>query len=290
MVSVLIPVFNREKIIYETIESIQSQSYQNWECILVDDGSTDNSIGVMKNMAAEDSRLRIFERPAASKKGAATCRNLAFEHSQGKFIQYFDSDDLMKPTMLSDKVALLKSKPELDFVVSKMGEFDDNGPIEFEDYHLFSENLTQDFLNYKVYFLTPGPLFKRSFLESFEVKFDELLDRRQEREFYTRIILSRPKYLYSDTIHCMRRIHSNSIKSIHDSIASIEQVKSKFNFYKQISRNSSFKYSKVLNEHHGKEVFRMALVFIKEGQIRWAALALKLYIDLIRTKNRVPFV
>lgn len=280
MVSVLIPVYNREKIIHETIQSIQSQTYQNWECVFVDDGSTDKSLDLLKKIATEDPRIRFFERPASRKKGAATCRNIAYQYAQGEYIQYFDSDDLMSPVMLAEKVAALKSQPDLDFVVSKMGSFDENGVREFVDYPVRSENLIEDFLNYKVYFLTPGPLFRRRFLDQFKVKFDESLDRRQEREFYTRIVLASPNYIDLDTVHCQRRMHVESINFIHDSLSSLDKVKSKFMFYKRLSFNTDFRFSNIFFAHHGEEVLRMGLVFVREFQVLRAVEAFKLYMTM----------
>lgn len=281
LVSILIPVFNREHLVLETVKSIQSQHYENWECIIVDDGSTDHILTVLSKVAQEDSRIKVFQRPQKNIKGAASCRNLAYNYSSGEFIQYFDSDDIMFPSMLLDKVETLNKHPKLDFLVSKMGMFDENGAKEFVDYPLTSSNVKEDFLKYKLYFLTPGPLFRRSFLDAFEVKFDEFLERRQEREFYTRIILTDPNYVGLDEVHCTRRIHLSSIKSIHDSLTPMQQVKGKFEFFKRLSLNTDFKHSNLINRYHGKEVLRMGFFFLKEWQVLKSLEVFKFYLNLV---------
>ncbi|WP_297337042.1 glycosyltransferase family 2 protein [Algoriphagus sp.] len=286
LVSILIPVFNRENLVGETISSIQNQTYTNWECVLVDDGSTDDSLKVLQDIAFHDSRVKIFSRPKDRSKGAAACRNVAFEHSHGEYIQYFDSDDLMLPTMLEEKVKLLNSNHKLDFVVSKMGRFDENGPLDLIDYPLKSSNLIEDFLTYQVFFLTPGPLFKKRFLEKFEIKFDELLHRRQEREFYTRVILENPSYLTSDQVHCLRRIHSESIKFKYDREKPSSKVWAKFMFYRSLYKNSKGNIAGLMQDYFGREISRMSLFFLRVGQVLKAIEVLRFRVELGKKANQ----
>lgn len=286
LVSILVPVFNRALIVHETVESIRNQSYQHWECVLVDDGSTDDSVEILRRIAETDSRFKVFQRPVDRIKGAASCRNFAFEMSRGELVQYFDSDDVMLSNMLEEKVARLYEESDADFLVSKMGEFDEKGPREFIDYPLSSASLIPDFLRYKVSFLTPGPIFRRAFLERFSVKFDENLQRRQEREFYTRIILSRPRFVVCDRVHCMRRIHSQSIKTNFDAMSPVKQVWAKFNFYQRLTINSAGEHSVLIEEYFGSEITRMIFFFLKEGEVRKSLKALNLRVSLWKISKR----
>ena len=77
-ISILIPVYNREFLVAETLQSIADQTYTNWECILVDDGSTDNTEAVVEGFIEEDSRFQYFKRPDTMPKGGNVCRNIAF--------------------------------------------------------------------------------------------------------------------------------------------------------------------------------------------------------------------
>ncbi|NJM80308.1 MAG: glycosyltransferase family 2 protein [Flavobacterium sp.] len=103
MISIIIPVFNRQHLIIETLVSIQNQTFQNWECIIVDDGSTDNTVEIISEQIIGDERFHLFKRPTHLKKGPSSCRNYAFSKAKGQFIQFFDSDDIMHPEHLQKK-------------------------------------------------------------------------------------------------------------------------------------------------------------------------------------------
>jgi glycosyltransferase involved in cell wall biosynthesis len=91
LISVIMPVYNTEKYLTESIESIINQSYANWELICVDDGSTDNSWYLLQKFAERDNRIKIFTQP--HKGTASAARNKALEHSTGEFVAMLDSDD-----------------------------------------------------------------------------------------------------------------------------------------------------------------------------------------------------
>lgn len=110
-VSIIIPAFNRDGLIPETLDSVISQTYQNWECVVVDDGSTDNTWNVLKSYQNKDNRFRIYKRERQPK-GAPTCRNTGFEKSSGDFVIFFDSDDLLAPWMLEKRVTDLAASPD----------------------------------------------------------------------------------------------------------------------------------------------------------------------------------
>ncbi|MDC0637800.1 glycosyltransferase, partial [Flavobacteriaceae bacterium] len=96
LVSIIIANYNRAHLIEETLDSIKNQSYTFFECIIVDDGSTDNSVNVVQNWIQGDERFQFFKRPKSIRKGANACRNWGFkEKSKGDLIKFFDSDDIM---------------------------------------------------------------------------------------------------------------------------------------------------------------------------------------------------
>jgi len=97
LVSVIIPAYNRADLVEETLDSILNQTYTNWECILVDDGSTDGTIQLLKEYALKDPRFIVLSRDDDRKKGANACRNIGLENAKGDYIIFFDSDDLMTP-------------------------------------------------------------------------------------------------------------------------------------------------------------------------------------------------
>src|SRR5690606_36721644 len=139
------------------------------------------------------------------------CRNYGLLQAGGEFVQYFDSDDVMLPTMLQEKVQYLNHHPEASFVVSRMGEFDEEGLRPAPDYSISSDHITLAFLRYKVYFLTPGHMFRSALVENFDPKFDLNLTKSQEREFYSSIMQDQPISGTLGKIHCLCSVHEASI-------------------------------------------------------------------------------
>lgn len=129
LVSVVIPVFNAARFISDTIMSVKSQTYTEWELILVDDGSTDNSLEIMQRMAAEQNRggeqIRVIELGGNQK--AAKARNRGVLEAKGRYIAFLDADDLWDPEKLSKQVAMMR---DLDCAFSFTGyEFADEDGI-----------------------------------------------------------------------------------------------------------------------------------------------------------------
>src|SRR5690606_7161596 len=103
-VSIVIPVFNRERLIAETVNSVLKQDYDNWELLLIDDGSTDSTLEIINNFSILDSRIKYFQRSQLPK-GAQTCRNLGIQKATGTYIMFMDSDDLLATFCLGQRVA-----------------------------------------------------------------------------------------------------------------------------------------------------------------------------------------
>lgn len=213
-VSILIPVYNREHLIIETLESIRSQSFLNWECILVDDYSTDNSVEVVKEFISQDSRFKLYKRPSEKLKGANACRNYGFEMSQGEFINWFDSDDIMHPEFISKKVAILSNNNTLDGVISKTMMFEDN--IENitgrENRTFLTENTLEDFLKLKISWYLPDIMWNSVFLKE-KLLFDEELLAGQDSDFYARMLIEQPKLEVVNEYLTYYRKHPQNITS-----------------------------------------------------------------------------
>lgn len=118
-ISLITPSFNRAYVIQETADSIFAQTFENWEWIIVDDGSTDNSWEKLKGYAQKDSRVKVFRRDREPK-GAAACRNIAIEKSTGEYLLFIDTDDIMASFCLEQRASAAKNNPEVDFWVFQM--------------------------------------------------------------------------------------------------------------------------------------------------------------------------
>ncbi|WP_029271373.1 glycosyltransferase family 2 protein [Flavobacterium sp. KJJ] len=124
LVSIITPTFNTEKYIRATLQSVIDQSYQNWELILVDDASTDQTVAIIKEYAQNDSRIKLTELTKNSGNGFA--RNVALEKANGKYIAYLDADDLWFTTKLEKQIQFLKAN-NLPFTFSFYDCIDEDG-------------------------------------------------------------------------------------------------------------------------------------------------------------------
>ena len=105
MVSVIIPVYNAEQYIVECVESLLKQSLKDFELILIDDGSTDNSLGICKSFARWDNRVRWYHQANA---GVSVARNRGIQEAKGEYICFVDSDDIVAPDFLEHLLSLAK--------------------------------------------------------------------------------------------------------------------------------------------------------------------------------------
>lgn len=124
LVSIIVPTYNTEKFIAKTLESVQNQSYQNWEMILTDDGSTDKTVAIIEEFAQKDSRIKLFKLP--ENRGNGFARNAALEKATGKYIAYLDADDLWFPEKLEKQIQFLKAN-NLHFTYSFYDSIDEEG-------------------------------------------------------------------------------------------------------------------------------------------------------------------
>ncbi|MCA0152364.1 glycosyltransferase family 2 protein [Winogradskyella vincentii] len=108
LVSIVTPIFNKEKVIEETIQSVLNQTYTNWELLLVNDASSDNSSNLVKKFVEQDERIKYSE--FSSNKGAAEARNYGSKMAKGEYIAFLDADDLWHKTKLEIQIQALNEK------------------------------------------------------------------------------------------------------------------------------------------------------------------------------------
>jgi glycosyltransferase involved in cell wall biosynthesis len=113
LVSVIIPAYNAEKFVAETIESVQAQTYTNWELIIVDDGSTDLSANIIKEYVNKDTRIQYWYQ-SNGRQGKA--RNYAISKAKGTHLAFIDADDLWHPKKLEKQIHVFEEYPQVDLV------------------------------------------------------------------------------------------------------------------------------------------------------------------------------
>ncbi len=117
LVSIIVPSYNYGHFLWQTIACLQMQTCTDWECIVVDDGSTDSTREVIEQFETEDPRIRYIYQSNA---GPSAARNTGLRESRGQFIQLLDSDDMIEPRKLESQVAFLNTHPEVDVVCGTM--------------------------------------------------------------------------------------------------------------------------------------------------------------------------
>ncbi len=209
LVSIIIPTFNRAHLIGETLDSVLAQTYPNWECIIVDDGSTDDTAKLIANYISKDNRFRYHHRPDGRIKGANACRNYGFELSKGEFIKWFDSDDVMLSNLLDKQI--LSFNKDVDVSVCKLTSYDFDKGISLKENRIFATYLIEDYFIGKISFYISGPLWKRSFLEEQSDLFDVSITNLDDWDFNLRMLYQKPSIVYIDEPLIQYRIHGDSL-------------------------------------------------------------------------------
>src|SRR5690606_10638879 len=109
LVSIIIPTYNRAHLISETLDSVLAQTYTNWECIVVDDGSSDNTDELLRTYCDKDDRFKYFHRPDTHRPGGNGARNYGLDNAKGDYITFLDSDDYIAHYAIEDKLKYANS-------------------------------------------------------------------------------------------------------------------------------------------------------------------------------------
>jgi len=206
LISVIIPLYNREELILETLNSIKNQAYRPVEVLIIDDHSTDNSKEACSNYAEknkEDSLNFIIE--TNSRKGAPAARNTGFKLSKGSYIQFLDSDDLLLPKKLHLDVQFLSANPSCDLIYSKCQFFDQNGKYD----SFWGRELTHNSADYFEFsWQTMCALYKREAIDKVGLWNEELVIN-QDWEYSIRFLLTNCEVKFIPEVRSLIREHSS---------------------------------------------------------------------------------
>lgn len=207
LVSIVIPAYNAANFLSETIESVLSQTYQNWELIIVDDESTDATAGIAKNYAEKDSRIRyVFQ----TNQKMASARNAGIRQAAGKYVAFLDADNLFLKDKLEDQVAFMETHPECGVCYAKIHYFygSDTSILYKNDQPQFSGNifekvLSQNFINV----LTV--LVRKDLFDQFGA-FEEGWYACDEHYVWINLAYHGAKFYYLDKVVGLLRLHSTN--------------------------------------------------------------------------------
>lgn len=192
IVSIIIPTFNAAKSIGDTLESIITQTYTYWECLVVDDGSADATVTLVAKYCKQDPRIKFFERPPHGANGGNVCRNIGIDKSQGSFLIFLDADDLLVETALERRISMFQQNPNVDALVYSTQVV----TYDLQKRHILNKDpkdvanmkaYLSMFLSYEIPWQISGPIWKKSVLTE-HGGFDEDFQRFQDVEFHTRLL------------------------------------------------------------------------------------------------------
>jgi len=211
MVSIVIPNYNKSKYIIETINSVRSQSFENWECIIVDDCSTDSSVSIIKESISNDSRFQFLENK--NNKGGSFSRNKGLDKAKGDFVLFLDADDILSSNCLENRLNHFYKNIDYDYMVFPMGTFVHRIGDSKSVWNDFNGNHLERFLSHNLPWHTMMVLWKRTCLiklNGFQVEFS----RSQDVELHTRALLNSDLQYKSHSelnVDCFFRISNERI-------------------------------------------------------------------------------
>ena len=222
LVSIVVPVYNAEKYLEQCLNSIQNQTYKNFEVILVNDGSMDHSETICKEFVEVDTRFRYFLKVNG---GASSARNFGLDHVTGDFITFIDADDWVDENHLEVLINNIKENNS-DMAVSSIKKFDNVSSFEFRVY----SNQEKYLLNYNKlnreeflvilpklihasnsYKIAVSKLFKKELVT--DVRFDESIVYGEDLDFFFKIYNNINSISYVDEVTYVYRLHDESSSS-----------------------------------------------------------------------------
>lgn len=186
LVSIMMPARNVAAVITDTIASIQAQTYKNWELVFVDDGSTDDTVAVVSELARGDSRIKVYPLPHG---GRGRARNACIERMTGEFVAVCDADDISFPERFAKQVKYLQDHPEIGAVGAHWIPFADDKPKPggaVRKFPITPQELRSAFERQKMRFHNATVMLRRSLYAKYG-GYNVELRRAQDYEFFSRL-------------------------------------------------------------------------------------------------------
>lgn len=218
-VTVIIPVFNREKYIEKALRSVMNQSYANLQVVVVDDGSTDSSSKIIMDIVKQDSRVEYYYK---ENEGVSKARNLGLDRAKGKYLLFMDSDDYIPKTYVSDLYNTIKSYPN-SLVMTRIDNLNENHKLMWTYPDLkMKANVKKNEFSYFEFLKTvliPGgysgspcnKMFVRKLLDDNHIRFDETIHYCEDQLFCVRYADSVEGFFTAETEGYKRLLHSSSM-------------------------------------------------------------------------------
>ena len=243
--AIVIPCWNEEKLLPETLDCLLKQTFQDWRAYCVDDRSTDRTADIVKAYQAKDSRIQYVCRDREPK-GGQTCRNIGVELAKGaKYLIFFDADDMVAPYCFELRVKYMETHPELDFGVFPIFAYRDD--IHEETGPVFGvktyEDDLQAMIGFNVPFHTATNIYRYDSSAKTGIKWDEKVKSYQDVEFNIQVLLSGMKYAYA-TVAKADYFYRYTTDGVAGQIKTTKHFDSHVYMLDKVTRNVSTKYGK----------------------------------------------
>lgn len=243
LISVIMPVYNAEKYLEESVSSILNQTYKNIELILVNDGSTDNSIEICKRFEDLDSRVKYFEKENS---GAGATRNFGLSRSTGEIISFIDSDDYVDSKMFENMLSYLLDK-KLDMVMCETCNFYGNHKFikqKLESGVYSSDEMIKKFLSDRITTSTCDKIYRREIFKNINI-FPVGKIGEDHLALYRLIKSSEKIGVLSEAYYFYRQDDKNSVtkKELTDKVLDIFDIKN------EIIKDIHLKYGEKYNSY-----------------------------------------
>ncbi|MBP6410372.1 MAG: glycosyltransferase family 2 protein [Pseudarcicella sp.] len=207
-VSIIIPCYNQAKYLPKTLESVLNQTYINWECIMIDDGSLDDTAKIAKEWTEKDSRFMYFKQ---DNQGLSSTRNNGLDRASGEWIQFLDSDDIIHPDKLSKSISA-----KVDVCISNFRMFKEEVNNKVSSHCKLKKemfNLESLLKDWDKTFTIPihCALFKSTLID--KTRFNVNLKAKEDWLFWIDIFLKNPSVEYVDEKYAYYRLHDKSMTS-----------------------------------------------------------------------------
>jgi glycosyltransferase involved in cell wall biosynthesis len=245
LVSIIIPVYNSETLIVETLNSVLAQTFTNWECIIIDDGSKDSTKQVIQEYVDKDSRFILLDRPDSYNSGGNGARNYGFMYARGEYIQWLDSDDLLDRKKLEYNLEKIHNEDKLTICFSRYYYYDTNTQKKYLGSPFINRNIYDPVEYLKLYCLNGSGFISCSLFHSKELTnssglWNEGLLKNQDGEFIIRLVSNSSQLLFDNRSEVYYRINPNGKSSKYRIADGSEDLKTMKIIAKKIQTIHSF--------------------------------------------------
>lgn len=209
LVSIIIPTFNSSAFLKFTLESVVSQTYSNWECIIVDDGSTDDTAIITKRYQETDTRFKSYKRLTDLKKGPSSARNLGVTKAKGDYLIFLDADDLLSTSCLENRVSQFNHNQDCDFLVFQMERFLDQPDFSKKEIIIEKNknHVLESFIHLHGQWPITAPIYKTNFFK--KIGFNPELIVFEDLEVAIKAIVTATDFQIFNIIDCYYRNDAN---------------------------------------------------------------------------------